>query len=296
MVVLPVSDPNISNEKCWKDSNVLGVLLRVAWWDVETRTDVYNFSYFTTGLQLASANNKWAVLAIDGSRAPEWMYKQGVPLWKSTEGGRAPYPWNSTVQAQWAGMIAQMGSLYDTQSLVHGVTMWCGGTSIESFFAVSAADATALDQLAGGGIGSGAVLWENAAETLISDFINAFPNTPIFLATGTCYPDNDATMTNVASWFLGQSPGARGMQSDALAMYYPSEGIFPHTTLDCASLSPIMYQELAAIGSPRMDGAALAVVISHGEKENAKAIQVYPTDPAKDENALADFNTYVGAP
>ena len=56
-----------------------------------------------------------------------------------------------------------------------------------------------------------------------------------------------------------------------------------------------MYQELAAIGNPRMKGATLAEVIARAEKANAKAIQVYPTDPATDEGSLAAFNTYVGA-
>jgi hypothetical protein len=296
MVALPANDQNISQEACWTDPNVLGVLLRVHWRAIEGRDGGYNWTYFATGIQLATTNNKWVVLSVDGSFPPNWLWADGVPQWKSTTGETGPYPWNSTLQAKWSAMVTAMGSQFDSQSAVHAISMWCGGTAIECYFAQTQADATALDQIAGGGTGSGAVFWENAAKTLITDFFNAFPNTPVYLATGLCYPDSDATMTDLANWYLSQSARAEGMQSDALARYYPTNLVFPHTTLSTTNLSPIMYQDLAAIGDARMKGATLAEVISHGEKENAKAIQVYPSDPATDESALADFNTYVGAP
>jgi hypothetical protein len=295
MVALPANDQNISQEACWTDPNVLGVLLRVHWRAIERRDGGYNWTYFTTGIQLATTNNKWVVLSVDGSFPPNWLWADGVPQWKSTTGQTAPYPWNSTLQAKWSAMVTAMGSQFDSQSAVHAISMWCGGTAIECYFAQTQADATALDQIAGGGTGSGAVFWENAAKTLITDFFNAFPNTPVYLATGVCYPDSDATMTDLANWYLSQSAGVRGMQSDALSMYYPSHQIFPHTTLPTSNLSPVMYQDLVPIGNPRLKGATLAEVISHGEKENAKAIQVYPTDPPTDESGLASFNSYVGA-
>ena len=97
-------------------------------------------------------------------------------------------------------MVTAMGSQFDSQPLVRAISMWCGGTAIECFFAQTQGDATALDQIAGGGTGSGAVFWENAAKTLITDFLHAFPNTPVYLATGTCYPDSNATMTDLANW------------------------------------------------------------------------------------------------
>jgi hypothetical protein len=295
MVALPADDPSISTEACWTDSNVRGVLLRVHWRKIEGRDGGYNWTYFTTGIGLATTNNKWVVLSVDGSFPPDWLWADGVPQWKSTTGEAGPYPWNSTLQAKWSAMVTAMGSRFDSQASVRAISMWCGGTAIECFFAQTQADATALDQIAGGGAGSGAAFWENAAKTLITDFLNAFPNTPVYLATGVCYPDSNATMTDLANWYLSQSAGAKGMQSDALSMFYPSQQIFPHTTLGTATLSPIMYQDLVAIGNPRLKGATLAEVIGHGEKENAKAIQVYPTDPATDETALASFNTYVGA-
>jgi hypothetical protein len=295
MVVLPVSDVNISTEACWKDPNVRGVQLRVNWRDIAPKDGTYNWKYFTSGIQLATTNNKWVVLVVNGASPPEWLYDDGVPQWTSTDGKHAPYPWNSIVQSKWSAMTTAMGSQFDGQSRVHAITMWCGGTSLESFFATTPTDATALDQIAGGGAGSGAAFWESAAKTLITDFLGAFPHTPLYLAAGTCYPNNDATMTDLVNWFRSQSPATRGLESDALQKFYPSYGLFPHTTLLASSISPIMYQDLAAISSPRMKGATLADVISHGEKENAKAIQVYPTDPATDETSLANFNTFVGA-
>lgn len=296
MVVLPVSDPNISGEACWSDPNVLGVLLRVHWADIETSDGGYDWSYFSTGIGLATTNHKWLVFSVDGSQAPQWLYNEGVPMWTSSRSGNsAPYPWNSTLQSKWGAMITKMGSRYDAKNLVHAVTMWCGGTAIECFFAENQTDANALDQIAGGGAGSGATLWSNAAETLINQYLAAFPNTPLYLATGLCYPNSDATMTTVVNWFLPQRSGMNGAQSNALSYTYPSGNTFPHTTLQSSSLSPIMYQTLAPIGSSRMNGATLAQVISNGESENAKAIQVYPGDPATDETALAKFNTYVGA-
>src|SRR5258708_7686693 len=293
MVALPSSDPNIKNEGCWIKAKVRGVLLRVCWSQLEPSDGGYNWSYFATGIQLATTHNKWLVLSVDGSEAPKWLYNEGVPQWTSTTGAFAPYPWNSTLQSKWSAMITKLGSLYDGQSLVHAVTMWCGGTGIECFFAENQTDAKKLDQIAGGGSGSVAILCENAAKTLINDFFNAFPNTPVYLATGLCYPNSNATMTDLANWYLGQAHGVKGMQSNALSAIFPSGGIFPHTTLDSSILSPIMYQDLAPISSPRMQGATLGQVIKNGENENAKAIQVYPSDPTG--AVLANFNTYVGA-
>jgi hypothetical protein len=230
---------------------------------------------------------------VDGSEAPQWLYNEGVPLWKSTTGATAPYPWNSTLQSKWSALITTLGVQYDANPLVHAVTMWCGGTAIECFFAETQADKTKLDGLAGGLRGSGAILWENAAKTLINDFFKAFPNTPVYLATGLCYPDTNTTMSDLATWFRAQAHYINGMQSNALSATFPSGGIFPHTILQSSTLSPILYQDLARISSPRMQGATMGQVIKNGENENAKAIQVYPSDPTG--RVLANFNLYVGA-
>jgi hypothetical protein len=293
MVALPSSDPNIKLEACWNAANVRGVLLRVFWSHLEPKDGVYDWSYFTTGIGQAIAHNKWLVLSVDGSEAPEWLYDEGVPRWKSTTGAKAPYPWNSILQSKWSEMVTNLGSRYDGQSLVHAVTMWCGGTGIECFFAENHTDGNKLDQIAGGGPGSGAVLWENAAKTLINDFFKAFANTPVYLATGLCYPNSNATMTDLANWYRAQIHYVNGMQSNALSATFPAGGIFPHTTLASSTLAPIMYQDLAPIISARMQGASLGQVIRNGETENAKAIQVYASDPTG--KPLADFNIFVGA-
>ena len=294
MVALPAADRDIKKEACWKNANVRGVLLRIFWSDLETKDGQYDWSYFTTGLQLATSNNKWLVLSVDGSEAPQWLHNQDkVPLWRSTSGATAPYPWNSTLQEKWSEMVVTMGEQYDGNSLVHAVTMWCGGTGIECFFAENHSDAEKLDKIADGGPGSGAVLWENAAKTLIADFFTAFPNTPVYLATGLCYPNSNATMTDLVNWFRAQAHLVNGMQSNALSRTFPTGGIFSHTTLSTSTLSPIMYQDLAPINSARMQGATMGQVIANGENEHAKAIQVYRIDPMG--KVLAHFNAFVGA-
>jgi Beta-galactosidase len=293
MVALPSSDPNIKAEACWKAANVRGVLLRVFWSHLQPTDGAYDWSYFTTGIQLATKYNKWVVISVDGSEAPKWLYTEGVPKWISVTGAKGPYPWNSTLQSKWSEVVTNLGSLYDGQPLVHAVTMWCGGTGIECFFAENQTDARHLDKIAGGGSGSGAVLWENAAKVLINDFFKAFPNTPVYLATGLCYPDSNATMTDLVNWYRNQSHYVNGIQSNALSATFPTGGIFSHTTLPSAILAPIMYQDLAPIISPRMQGATLGQVFRNGENENAQAIQVYPSDPTG--KVLANFNAFVGA-
>lgn len=293
MVALPSSDPSIKTEPCWNAANVRGVLLRIFWSKLEPTDGVYDWSYFTDGLKYATAHNKWVVLSVDGSRAPKWVYQEGVPKWISVTGAEAPYPWNSTLQSKWAAMVTTLGSLYDGQPLVHAVTMWCGGTGIESFFAANQSDGRNLDKIAGGGPGSGAPLWENAAKTLINDFFTAFPHTPVYLATGTCYPDSKATMTDLVNWYRAQSHVVNGMQCNALSAIYPTGGIFAHTTLQSATLEPVMYQDLAPIISARMKGATLGQVVNNGENQKATVIQVYPSDPLG--GVLANFNTFVGA-
>jgi hypothetical protein len=323
MVVESVNDDsNYPNWKAWSDPNVKGILLRVNWSDVQPPLGgAISWTYFEDVLQYNKTNNlgKWFVLSVDGAQAPQFVYFgiPAVPKWTSSTGGTCPYPWDTNLQGYWSTLISAMGKKFDGDQSVHGVTMWAGGTAIECFFARDQNDDDKLDDIAHDGSGNGWMLWEAAAKTLINDYMSAFPTTACYLACGQDYygANEKRSMGDLASWFYNLRLGSNGLQSNAETNHYPFYDntyrywTFPHTALNCANYSLIMYQLLDPVGSPNMPAdATVANCLSNGgppqdagtgpnANGNAEAIQLYRGDPAKDppqhgvvEPDLVDFN------
>ena len=178
--------------------------------------------------------------------------------------------------------------------------MWAGGTGIECFFARNGTDDQKLDSIAGGGAGSGAVFWENAAKTLIGYYVSAFPTTNLYLATGQNYSgDQQGSMTDLANWFVSQKPYRYGLQSNALSSTYPAFNSsynyypFPHTTLNCADVYN-MYQYVSPIG--KMSGSPTnKQVMQNAYNANGWAVQCHPNDPSYDDEAgVIWFNQQYG--
>jgi len=308
MVVLPVGDPDLSDEACWSDPNIVGVVLRTTWNDTEKTQGTFNWDFLDLGVLLAQNNKKFVVLSITAVRPPSWVTNV-VKTWTNSLKKTCPYPWDSNLQSFWHGLIAAMGHRYDGVSCVHGVDMWVGGTGgavgtgsgIDCIFAPAAADCTALDAIAGGGTNSGNALWSNACEALCTIYANAFPNTPCFLQPGTNYVNLDPqSMDTVSTWWLNQRSSGNSLFNNGFSVrsphYIKSLGYipWPNTSLNITTVKDGMFQTQAPIGNPQMNGATLAQVFQN--VQNIIAVQIYPTDPATDpgEQTIINFNKSVG--
>lgn len=304
-MVLPDEDPNIDNEPCWTDNNILGVTLRSTWKQIETAPGVYDWSYFLHGLQLChssnSPNGKYAILSVDCGRIiPKWIQGQTWTLQTPYKGTfTVMAPWGSDFQSSLAQFIAAFGQQFDSDTRCAGVSIWAGGYTYECFFAVTQADTDALKAQYGG-----SSIWVNAAESAASEFVQAFPNTQCYVMTGIPYLDGDVTMTNLATYC--QALGI-GLQSNALSAKYPHLGVhhawFPHTNLPLlvtpAQVPLSRYQLVAPIGSPEMNGANLTAVLTNAYNAGANNVEIYPTDPNSGPDAaqaIITFNQEVGAP
>lgn len=300
-VVLRVNDPGLSGASCWTDANIKGVLLRTQWDKVEKVQGTYDWSYFDDGIAVAEAHGKKVMLSIAcGTQAPAWIYALGAAKWNTTgkwHGTQTqPAPWDHVFQRELAKLIAAFGDRYDSNPVVAGVTLWCGGRGIETFFAQTPGDAQQLD--ARGGI----EIWVSAAEKIIDEYVAAFPSTELYLACGKNYPDEQVSLTQVAQYAL--SKGHFGLQSCALTPHYPffnhakNAAMFPHTNIAIPTVKSICYQFLFPVGTTRMQDATTAQTIANGEAMGAQCIQVYPLDPSKDpgETSIKAFNQALAAP
>lgn len=106
--------------------HVDGVLVRVAWEDIETSPGVYDWSLIDGQIQAAQSYGiKISLAVVNGLVAPDWLPAMGTQMFdytfhKSQES--IPVPWDATFQSRWTQFIADFGARYaneDTISLVY---------------------------------------------------------------------------------------------------------------------------------------------------------------------------------
>jgi hypothetical protein len=297
-VVLKENDPNIDSEPCWKNPNVYGVLLRTRWSVVEAKQGTYDWSYFDHGLALAKEHGKLIQISITcGVYAPDWLYGLGVSKWTTSGKIRGsqtqPAPWDAEFQKHLSALISAWGARYDSNPLVASVTIWCGGRNIETFFAQNQEDAAQLDRV------GGTRLWLAAAEKFVDMYHAAWPTTPLYLACGKNYPDQKASLTQLAEYALRK--GNFGLQTNAWTAVYPfinrstGKAYWPHTNIEISSIRLTGAQELFPIGSTRMKGETVAQVMDNAIRFHLGWFQAYPSDFAKDpdETSYIRYNNAV---
>ena len=105
---------------------VSGVLVRVAWKDLEAQPGVYRWSLLDSQFTAASAYGKRIALAVmNGPQAPDWLYDAGAKEFAYSFRGnptRMPVPWDSVHLARWTDFVSKLGARYDGHSqlaLVH---------------------------------------------------------------------------------------------------------------------------------------------------------------------------------
>jgi hypothetical protein len=311
-MALPENDTNnIANEPCWKDPNIVGVLLRNTWYNIQkTNATTYDWSYFVQGLQLCQQYGKFAMLEVSaGNNCPPWVktYK-GLNTFLldavSTPGGIKPAcyippPWDPVFQSLWGTFVAVFGAKFDQNPLVLGVTMWSGGRDEEAFFAQTQGDVTRLDNYVNPANGvKGLQNWIDGMHWDIDQYAS-FPTTMRYLATGVDYAnDSGVSMTQVARYAI--ATWGNSIQSNGFSPNFPQPNTyFPHTNLalDGPLMGPYTGYQFAAAVPPTGPSwmGTLSACVDNALAANAIWIQCYPTDPATDpgEASLIRFNQAV---
>ena len=270
-----VADPitNLPLWSCWTNPNIAGVVLRTDWNTLEQSQGEFYWTFLDTGLGLAQSNNKKIIISIDaGTSSPSWIYSLGAAQFTLANYGIMPCPWDSKFKFRWSLFLTQFGQRYDSNPNLVCVTLTGPGRSVEYFFAKTVPDAKELQ--ADGGI----QVWIDAANYNTDTFVSALPTTPLFCTTGVPIIWKGAVaMTSVVNYGFTKFPGQFGIQSNELTALPFQNGIFPHTTLPAAGLSPMGFQMLQTVASGKLNGT-LQQALNNGISYGAHFIEVYDTD------------------
>tara|TARA_R110002096_G_scaffold173781_2_gene347938 strand:- start:81054 stop:82229 length:1176 start_codon:yes stop_codon:yes gene_type:complete len=159
--------------------HVDGVLVRVAWEDIETSPGVYDWSLIDGQIQAAQSYGiKISLAVINGLVAPDWLPAIGTQMFdytfhKSQES--IPVPWDTTFQNRWNQFIADFGARYsteDTISLVYITTSSANGFEMQL-------PRSPTDVANWNAIGYTDEKYASAWKSAMDAFADAFPNHPL---------------------------------------------------------------------------------------------------------------------
>jgi len=159
--------------------HVDGVLVRVAWEDIETSPGVYDWSLIDGQIQAAQSYGiKISLAVVNGLVAPDWLSAMGTQMFdytfhKSQES--IPVPWDATFQSRWNQFIADLGARYNTEdtiSLVYITTSSSNGFEMQL-------PRSPTDIANWNAIGYTDELYASAWKSAMDAFADAFPNHPL---------------------------------------------------------------------------------------------------------------------
>ncbi len=95
---------------------VTGILVRVAWSDLEPVEGAPTWTLLDNELALAKQYGKKVALAVvNGSSAPAWLAAKGAQMFAYSFRGSSmtmPVPWDSVYLSAWTNFIAKLGERY----------------------------------------------------------------------------------------------------------------------------------------------------------------------------------------
>ncbi len=156
--------------------HVDGVLVRVAWEDIETSPGVYDWSLIDSQIQAAQTYGiKVSLAVVNGLVAPDWLPGLGVEMFDYIFHDSAesiPVPWDTTFQTRWGQFIDDLGARYeseDTISLVYITNSSSNGFEMQL-------PRSPADQINWTNIGYSDALYADSWKFAIDAFADAFPN------------------------------------------------------------------------------------------------------------------------
>lgn len=102
--------------------HVDGVLVRVAWEEIETSPGVYDWSLIDSQIQDAQTYGiKISLAVINGHVAPDWLPSTGVEMFDyifHENPESIPVPWDITFQSRWGQFVADLGARYENEDTI----------------------------------------------------------------------------------------------------------------------------------------------------------------------------------
>lgn len=154
---------------------VKGILVRVAWKDIETSDNVYNWSLIDNQIAAAQSFDKKISLAVGGGpNSPSWLYSLGAQSISYTVpfSGTIPIPWDATFLSKWTEFIAVLGNryannttirlVYVTNSSGNGFEMQLPFNPTPSYATIGYSDQRVIDS------------WKQVVDTFDSSFPNHY--------------------------------------------------------------------------------------------------------------------------
>lgn len=168
-------------------SYVKGILVRVAWKDIETVDNSYNWTLIDNQIAAAELYGKKIALAIGGGpNSPNWLFLQGAQSisYSIPFTGTIPVPWDSIFLNKWKEFIVELGKryasnttielVYITNSSANGFEMQLPFNPTPSYVTIAYTDQKVIDS------------WKQ----IINFFNSSFPN---HYLTNDFHPVNSST-------------------------------------------------------------------------------------------------------
>jgi hypothetical protein len=92
-----------------------GILVRVAWKDLETADNTYNWALIDSQITAAQTYGKKIALAVGGGpNSPTWLFNQGAQSlsFSIPFSGTIPIPWDTIFLTKWTEFITALGNRY----------------------------------------------------------------------------------------------------------------------------------------------------------------------------------------
>jgi hypothetical protein len=150
-----------------------GILVRVAWKDLETADNTYNWALIDSQITAAQTYGKKIALAVGGGpNSPTWLFNQGAQSLSFTIpfSGTIPIPWDTIFLTKWTEFITALGNryaddttiqlVYLTHSTSNGFEMQLPFNPTPSYTSISYTDQKVIDS------------WKQIIDT----YNTAFPN------------------------------------------------------------------------------------------------------------------------
>ena len=157
-----------------------GILLRIAWSDLEVARDVYDWSLLDAELARADdVDVEIALAVVVGPGTPPWLLALGVPTFDYEQQGEPRsivLPWDATFLEEWTEFVADLGARYDGHpriTLVHATHSTHNGFEMQLPGQLEAWEALGYT------VPAHVASWT----TVLDAFDSAFPQTPIDVET-----------------------------------------------------------------------------------------------------------------
>jgi Beta-galactosidase len=238
----------------WTDSRLAGIATRAQWSSVEPASGSYDWSYFDTAVGLAASHGKMVSLAIVTNNSPQWLFNFGAKRFAGTS--PYPNPWDPVFIQYWKRMIHAFARRYDGNPSVSYITVGGPGYTEECYLSHTSA------------YGYDTNSWVVATGQILRLYVNAFTETPIFLAMAQPVPGASQDMINVAEY--AKAIGI-GLKENALSSNTPASSTW-------------QYSELVSVARPNCLQFVSAqrentiTAVQYGMDLKGRCIEVYAAD------------------